>query len=71
MPFIGIEILDIAGLKDISGRFGTQVSTPRSLQEFLTTNLARHLLFTLVVTIVIMIVFLPNFTIAFRWINRF
>ena len=64
--FIGIGILDIAGLKDISSRFRTQVSTPRSLQEFLTSDLPRHLLSALVVAIVIMVVFLPNFTIASR-----
>ena len=64
--FIGIGILDIAGLKDISSRFRTQVSTPRSLQEFLTSDLPRHLLTALVVAIVIMVVFLPNFTIASR-----
>ncbi|MCD4765861.1 MAG: oligosaccharyl transferase, archaeosortase A system-associated, partial [Methanosarcinales archaeon] len=64
--FISIGILDIAGLKDISSRFRTQVSTPRSLQEFLTSDLPRHLLTAFVVAIVIMVVFLPNFTIASR-----
>jgi len=64
--FIGIGILDILGLKDISSRFRNQVSTPRSLQEFLTSDLPRHLLTALVVAIVIMVVFLPNFTIASR-----
>ncbi|MBC2697603.1 MAG: oligosaccharyl transferase, archaeosortase A system-associated [ANME-2 cluster archaeon] len=64
--FIGIGILDIAGLKDISSRFRTLVSTPRSLQEFFTSDLPRHLLTALVVAIVIMVVFLPNFTIASR-----
>ncbi|KAF5423109.1 MAG: dolichyl-diphosphooligosaccharide--protein glycosyltransferase, partial [Candidatus Methanocomedens sp.] len=42
--FIGIGILDIAGLKDISSRFRNQGSTPRSLQEFLTSDLTRHIL---------------------------
>lgn len=64
--FICIGILDIAGLKDLSQKFRTQVSTPGSLQEFLTSNLARHLLTALVVTIVIMVVFLPNFNVASR-----
>ena len=64
--FIGIGILDIAGLKDLSQKFRNQVSTPSDLPEFLTSNLARHLLTALVVTIVIMIVFLPNFSIASR-----
>ena len=64
--FIGIGILDIAGLKDLSQKFRNQVSTPSDLPEFLTSNLARHLLSALVVTIVIMVVFLPNFTIASR-----
>jgi len=64
--FIGIGILDIAGLKDISSRFRNQVSTPRSLQEFLTSDLTRHILSALVVAIVIMVVFLPNFNVASR-----
>jgi dolichyl-phosphooligosaccharide-protein glycotransferase len=64
--FIGIGILDIAGLKDISSRFRNQVSTPRSLQEFLTSDLPRHLLSALLVAIVIMVVFLPNFNVASR-----
>ena len=64
--FIGIGILDIAGMKDISSRFRTRVSTPRSLQEFLTSDLTRHLLFALIVGVVIMVVFLPNFNVASR-----
>ena len=64
--FIGIGILDIAGLKDISSRFRNQVSTPRSLQEFLTSDLTRHLLSALIVAVVIMVVFLPNFNVASR-----
>jgi len=64
--FIGIAILDIAGLKDLSQKFRNQVSTPRSLQEFLTSDLPRHLFTALVVSIVIMVVFLPNFSIASR-----
>ncbi len=64
--FIGIGILDITGLKDLSQKFRNQVSSPNSLQEFLTSDLTRHLLSALVVVIVIMVVFLPNFTIASR-----
>lgn len=64
--FIGIGILDIAGLKDISSRFRNQVSTPRSLQEFLTSDLPRHILSALIVAVVIMVVFLPNFNVASR-----
>ena len=64
--FIGIGILDIAGMKDISSRFRTRVSTPHSLQKFLATDPTRHLLFALIVGVVIMVVFLPNFNVASR-----
>jgi len=64
--FIGIGILDIAGLKDLSQKFRTQVSSPNSLKEFFTSNLSRHLISALIIAVVIMIVFLPNFNVASR-----
>ena len=64
--FIGIGILDIAGFKDISHKFKTHVSTPRDLQKFITSDLSRHLLSALIVVLVIMLVFLPNFNVASR-----
>jgi len=64
--FIGIGILDIAGFKDIVQKFKTQVSTPRDLQKFITSDLSRHLLSALIVVVVVMVVFLPNFNVASR-----
>ncbi|MBW6518486.1 MAG: oligosaccharyl transferase, archaeosortase A system-associated [ANME-2 cluster archaeon] len=64
--FIGIGLLDIAGFKDLSLKLKTRVSTPSDLQEFITSDLSRHLLSALIVAVVIMLVFLPNFNVASR-----
>ena len=64
--FIGIGILDIAGIKDISHKFKAQVSTPRNLQDFLNSDMSRHLLSALIIAVVVMVVFLPNFNVASR-----
>lgn len=64
--FIGIGLLDIAGIKDISGKFKRQVSTPADMHEYLTSDLVRHVLSAVLIAVVVMVVFLPNFNVASR-----
>jgi dolichyl-diphosphooligosaccharide--protein glycosyltransferase len=64
--FIGIAFIDITGLKDLPVRFRNQVSTPQGLSDFISSNLPRHLLTIFIITIVIIMVFLPNFNVASR-----
>jgi len=62
--FIGIAFIDITGLKNLPARFRSQVSTPQDLSGFISSNLPQHLLTIFIITIVIMMVFLPNFNVA-------
>ncbi|MCD4843199.1 MAG: oligosaccharyl transferase, archaeosortase A system-associated [Methanosarcinales archaeon] len=62
--FIGIALIDITGLKNLTARFRTRVSTPQDLSDFISSNLPQHLLTIFIITIVIIMVFLPNFSIS-------
>ena len=64
--FIGIAFIDMAGLKDLPTRFQSQVLTIQDLSGFISSNLTQHLLTIFIITIVILLVFLPNFNIASR-----
>ena len=64
VAFLGISLLDISGVKQTLQKFWNQVNTPNDLKNFILSDLKAHQI--IIVILVILILFIPNFAIASR-----